>query len=510
MSSLWIDTTNNKDLSNDNNVSSELKEDISTDICIIGAGMFGLTTGYYLTKAGKKVTILEREDSIGLKTSGNTTAKITSQHGLFYDYLLKDFDEKFAKKYLKANEQAIKNIKEIIDSNNIDCDFEWQDNYIYTTKNEEVHQIEEEFKALKSLGFKTELLHETPLPFEIRTAIKFPNQAQFHPRKYMLGLASYITNSGNSIYTNTNVLDIAKDGESNGYIIFTKNANITANKVVIATHYPFLSMPGFYFTKMYQSTSYAIAVDTHTDLFDGMYINITAPIYSFRTAMHNGKKILIVAGGDHKTGEAIENDSNYKYLEDEIFKLFPNSEILFRWNTEDCISLDKIPYIGEFSTIMPNVYVGTGFKKWGMTSSNVAANIVTDMILGKSNKYIDIFNSKRFHVLKNRWEFTNMVKQTANSLIFEKFKIPQDTISNIDYNNAAIVKINGTNIGIYKDTSGNIFALKPTCSHLGCLLTWNNLDKTWDCPCHGSRFDYMGNNIYNPANRGLEIIDIGE
>lgn len=261
---------------------------------------------------------------------------------------------------------------------------------------------------------------------------------------------------------------------------------------------------------MYQSTSYVIAVDTHEDLFNGMYINTTPPIYSFRTANYNGKRILIVAGSDHKTGEAIEDSHHYKILEDEVLKLYPNSEILFKWNTEDCISLDKIPYIGEFSNIMPHVYVGTGFKKWGMTSSNVAASIISDMIIGKYNKYSTIFNSKRFHPIKNRWELKNMIKQTTNSLLIEKFKISEDLISNIDYDNAAILKVDGINVGVYKDSTGNIFAVKPNCSHLGCLLTWNNLDKTWDCPCHGSRFDYMGHDIYNPANKNLTLININE
>lgn len=239
-----------------------------------------------------------------------------------------------------------------------------------------------------------------------------------------------------------------------------------------------------------------------------MYINASSPFYSFRTAKYNNKRILIVVGGDHKTGESIENDSNYVNLENEVYKYYPSAEILHRWNTEDCIGLDKVPYIGEFSSIMPNVYIGTGFKKWGMTTSNVAANIVSDLILGRDNKYTNLFNSKRLHPIKNRWEFTNMLKQTANSLVFEKFKISKDSIAKIDYDNAAIIEVNGVNVGVYKDTSGNIFAVKPKCAHLGCQLVWNNLDKTWDCPCHGSRFDYMGKNLYNPANKNLEIIEL--
>ena len=182
--------------------------------------------------------------------------------------------------------------------------------------------------------------------------------------------------------------------------------------------------------------------------------------------------------------------------------------MLFKWDTRDCISLDKIPYIGEFSNLMKNIYVGTGFKKWGMTSSNVAATIVTDKILGKENKFSDVFSATRVKPIKNRWEVQNMLKQTVNSIAFNKFKIEPYSIDQIESDNAAILEINGENVGVYKDITGKIYAVKPNCSHLGCLLSWNNADKTWDCPCHGSRFDYMGRNIYEPAIKDLEIKEI--
>jgi len=500
MGSLWIENTKNE------KKYSKLEKDIETEVCVIGAGLLGLTTAYYLTKNNIPVTVVEAENEIGIKTSGNTTGKITSQHGLFYDHLIKDFGEKFAWKYLQSNENAIKNIKKIIDENNIECDFSWQDNYVYTTKQEDIEQIKDEVKAVKSLGLNAEFVTKTDLPFPIQGAIKFPNQAQFDARKYMLGLANQITKNKGKIYINTRVLDIAKKGDE--YVLITKEANIKAKKVVMATHYPFIDAPGFYFLKMYQSTSYGLAVDTKTDLFDGMFINVKDPIYSFRIAYHNGKKVLVVVGADHKTGEAIENDSNYAILEKKVKELYPQSEILFRWNTEDCIGLDKIAYIGEFSSIMPNVYVGTGFKKWGITTTNVGANIIADKILGKENKYEEIYNSKRLKPIKNRWEMKNNLKQTVTSWAFEKAQIPIGSIQEIENDNGAIINIEGKNVGVYKDTSGNIYAIKPVCSHLGCTLAWNNLDKTWDCPCHGSRFDYMGNNIYNPANKGLEKIII--
>ncbi len=259
---------------------------------------------------------------------------------------------------------------------------------------------------------------------------------------------------------------------------------------------------------MYQSTSYAIAVDTHSSLFNGMYINPTQPIFSFRTVNDQNKDLLIIAGCDHKTGFAPNNSDTYVTLENIAKKHYPNSEILYRWNTRDCISLNKIPYIGSYSTTLPGIYVATGFNKWGITSSNAAANIITDEILEKENKYAFVFNSLRFKPLKNRTELKNMTEQVFKSFVTNKINIPDEEISKIKKDNGAIIKISDMDIGIYKDTYGNVYAVKPTCTHLGCLLTWNNLDKTWDCPCHGSRFDYTGKNIYDPAFKNLDKIEI--
>lgn len=261
---------------------------------------------------------------------------------------------------------------------------------------------------------------------------------------------------------------------------------------------------------MYQSTSYVLGVDTHSQLFDGMFINPSQPIYSFRTAKLGDKRILIVAGADHKTGFAPTEPATYGTLETMVKKYYPKSEILYKWNTRDCISLDKIPYIGNLSSTMQNVYVATGFNKWGITSSNVAANIITDQILGKENKYSFVFDSLRLKPIKNRIELKNMGTQVFKSFVTNRIKIPEEEISKIKNDNGAIIKIDGTSVGIYKDSSGKIFAVKPTCTHLGCLLTWNNLDKTWDCPCHGSRFDYKGNNIYDPAFKNLKTFSIGD
>ena len=501
MNSFWISSAKNS-----KNFES-IKKDLSAEVCIIGAGICGLSTGYYLSKNGINTIIVDK-NNIGQKVSGNTTAKITLQHNLFYDYLINSFGVSFAKKYFESNKNAIFNIKKIIDSENIDCDFEWQSNFVYATNKDDVQKIYNEIKAINILQNNyAKFVKNCDLPFETLGAIQTDNQAQFHPIKYMLGLASCIQKYGGKIYTNSLATDIEKN--DNGYIVLVNGKSIKCNHIILASHYPFINFPGFHFLKMYQSTSYALAVDTSTELFAGMYINPSEPTFSFRTAKYGDNKLLIIAGGDHKTGFAPDNEKmGYKILENKVNELYPNSKILYKWNTHDCISLDKIPYIGKFSNFMPNMYVATGFKKWGMTLSNVAANIICDEILGLENKYSDIYNSTRLKPIKNKDELKNMISQVYKSFVSNRIKIPKEDLSVIENDNGGILKIDGNSVGIYKDKDGKIFAVNPTCTHLGCLLTWNNLDKTWDCPCHGSRFDFNGKNIYDPAFKDLETLDI--
>ena len=495
MNSLWIETTKNQ------LHLKSLTQNLETEVCIIGAGLFGLTTAYYLTKQGKKVVVIEKDD-IGEKVSGNTTGKITSQHGLFYSHLIDDYGIDYAQKYLEVNEKAIQNIKEIIDTEQIECDFEEQSAYVFTTNQDEVIEIEKEVDAVNKLGKKAKLITNVDKPFKMIAGIEFDNQAQFHPRKYMIGLANVILKD-NQIYNYTTATDVQKYGEK--FLITTDRGNVLADSVVLATHYPIVNFPGFYFIKMYQSTSYIIAIETNSKIPEGMYITAKEPVYSFRSAKYNGKNIVLIGGSEHKTGEAIADNSHYTELEKKAKELYPDCKVLFRWNTRDCISLDKIPYIGEFSNLYKNMYVGTGFKKWGMTFSNIAGKIVSDKILGKQNEYEDLFTPTRLKPIKNRWEVKNMLKETVDSIALNKFKIDPSSISEIENDNASIMKIDGENIGIYKDKNGKLYAVSPVCTHLGCLLTWNNIDKTWDCPCHGSRFDYTGKNIYEPAIKDLNV-----
>lgn len=495
MNSFWINNFKSKSY-------PTLDEDLNVDVCIIGGGITGISCGYYLSKNNLKVCILEK-DKIMEKTSGHTTAKITSQYGLIYKYLFDYYGKEYAKKYLDSNQEAITNIKNIIDLENIECDFEFQNNYVYTTDANSVKKIKDEAQILEKLNFDARILDKISLPIsDVKAAIEFNHQAQFNPVKYAEGLCNFITNHSGLIFEDSKVMEVKKNG--NKYNIFSNNCIVSAKYVIIATRYPIINFPGFHFLKMYSETSNLIAVETNSSLFKGMYINTDVPTYSFKTAIYNGKRILLVGGFNHKTGAKIDLSNSYNLLEQKAKELYPGSKVIYKWNTHDSVSLDKIPYIGDFSHLYPNVYVATGFKKWGMTTSNVAANIITDKILNKENQYAEIYDSKRLRPIKNRKELGNIIKETSHSLIFNKFDLPAATPKDVEAGEGKIVNNNGRKVGIYKDENGKEFKVIPKCMHLGCELSWNNLDKTWDCPCHGSRYTFEGKLIYGPGKKDLK------
>ena len=537
MNSYWINSEKNKEKYN------KVEKNIETDICIIGGGITGISTAYYLTKENLKVTVLDM-GKIGFQTTGNSTAKITSQHGLFYKYLKDSKGEDFARLYYDANEDAIKNIKKIVEKEKIQCDLECQSAYVLAANREEVQKVKDEVEVVRGFGGHAEYLEREDIDKNLLilnplAAIRFKNQAQFNSYKYTIELAKICKNLGANIYENTKVVDVRN--EKDYYYLETEDGyKIKAKYLVITTKYPIINMPGFYFMKMYQSTSYGISIPVKEKLFDGMYITSTNPKVSLRMAKvdnniikdvvdgnienyakqdkENRKRVkekqnskidneyvLIVVGADHKTGEKTDLSNSYKKLENIAKQIYPQGKVENYWNTEDCITLDKIPYIGKYSNIWENAYVATGFNKWGITTSNIAANIITDMIIGRKNRYEDIFISTRVEPVKNRQEVGNMLKETVSSLVLKKFELPESEQASLKNEEGKIIEIEGEKVGAYKDKEGRIYTIVPKCAHLGCELSWNNLDKTWDCPCHGSRYDYTGKMLYGPTVKDLYI-----
>lgn len=498
MNSIWIENIPRIDSN------GTLEENTNADVCIIGGGICGVTTAYYLAKKGYRVIIIEKGE-IAHGVTGHTTAKITSQHGLIYHYLSNKYGIKFAQKYFEANEDAIKNIKQIVEENGIDCDLKSEENYIYTCNRQDIQKIKEEAEALKYININSEETVEADLPFKVLDAVKFKNQAQFNPMKYIKGLVKTILDNNGRIYTNTLCTDIKKEKEE--YIVYANKSKVYTKFVVLASQYPFLKIPGFYFAKMYQSSSYVLGIETKEELPRGMYLNIEEPTYSFRMVENNGQNMLLIGGADHRTGDKVTYQGTYGILEQKAKEMYPDCLIKYKWSTRDTITLDKIPYIGEYSNLLPNMYVATGFNKWGMTSSNISANIIVDKIEGKGNIYEEVFKSTRLKPITNKGEMKNMIVESTKSLINSRIKEEKLEVKDIKNNDGGIIEIDEEKIGVYKDKEGEIYCVRPVCPHLGCMLEWNNADKTWDCPCHGSRFDRYGKNIYGPAIDDLEILE---
>jgi len=444
----------------------KLNKEIQVDVCIVGGGIMGISVAYNLLKEGKTVAVLEK-DTIASHTTAGSTGKITSQHGLIYKYLCNSNDENYAKKYFDANEYGLRNFEKIIQEENIDCDFEKKDAYVFTQSDLELQNIKDEVKITQDLKIKSSFEEKIDLPLNILGAVRFENQAQFNPVKYIETLAQVIESKGGNIYENSKVIDIEE--KDYHYVVSTENSKVMAQDVVLATRYPTINFPGYYFIKMYQSTSFAMVFDTNTDLkFNGFYINAEQPTLSFRTVKSGEKNFLQVVGYDYKTGSEIIGDP-FEYIEKKVLAMYPEAKRVSEWTAEDCISLDKIPYIGNFSQNMKHIYVATGFNKWGISTAGVASKIISDKIIGRRNDYEDVFESLRLNAIKNKDELINMLKESGNGIILRKIKD----------------------------------APNPTCTHLGCTLSWNPLEETWDCACHGSRFTKDGEVIEGPAINNL-------
>lgn len=463
-----------------------LKEDISTEVAVIGAGLAGVLIAYLLQKQGVPVVVLECKE-VGGGITQNTTAKITSQHGLIYRKLMMYKGEERAWEYAMANQKAIEMYEDMIHELNIDCDYESMPNYIYTLDNE--LRIKQEVEAAQRIGLPAVFTKETTLPFHVRAAIRFDHQAQFHPLKFLDGVANTLT-----IYENTRVTEIRKDG-----LIKTDNGSVKASKVIVATHYPFINVPGYYFVRLHQERYYLSALEGCSNepgaRLDGMYLDADQDGYTFR----NYKEYLIFGGGTHRTGQYQPVDA-YAKIEKAARKWYPEAKVVYTWSNQDCITPDSIPYIGRYTARTSNIFVATGFNKWGMTSAMVSAMILSDMVCGKEHKYQKVFNPRRLMLSGSR-VFLKDAAITTISLLTEYLKIPHDRLKDIERGKAGVIRYDGQRVGVYRDKEDKYYFVTTKCPHLGCKLEWNQNEMTWDCPCHGSRFDYRGNLITNPAMR---------
>lgn len=479
-----------------------LNDDLEIDIAIIGGGITGITSAYLLKKEGFKVAIVEA-DRILQGTTGHTTAKITSQHDLIYDKLRTHFGEEKAQQYAVANETAIQEIARLIKDNSLDCDFSWQDAYIYTQKDEYLPQLIAEANAASSLGIKASFQTDIPLPLAVKGALKFEGQAQFHPRKYLLALARTIPGNGSYIFEQTKVVEVEEGSPC--LVITDGGKKIAARNLIIASHYPCHEAMGLYFTRLYPERSYVLGVKIKGSFPGGMYITAEDPSRSLRSQQTEDKELVIIGGEHHKTGQGEDTSNHYRKLRDFATEIFEVEDIPYRWSTQDYTTMDEIPYIGRLTSGTENIYVATGYRKWGMTTSMAAALILRDLILIGKSPWQDVYNPSRFTPSASAKNFVKENLNVAKHLIAGKI-LPVPSETEVPRGEGKILELNGQRVGAYRDEKGILHIVDTTCTHLGCELQWNSAEKSWDCPCHGSRFTYEGDIINSPALQKLSHV----
>lgn len=411
----------------------------NTDVLIIGGGLAGVLCAYFLKQKGVDC-ILAEGGKICSGTTANTTAKITSQHGLIYHKLFKKLGAEKASMYLYANQNAVEEYNKLC--RNIDCNYEIKDNYVYSLDDRSL--LEKEINSLSKIGYKADFKNNLPLPFETVGAVKFSNQAQFNPLKFVSELCKDL-----NIFENTFIYEI-RDNRA-----LTDSGEINAKKIIVTTHFPFINKHGSYFLKLYQHRSYAIALENSPQI-NGMYVDENKKGMSFR----NYGKYLILGGGSHRTGK---KGGSWNEIRDAAARFYPESNEKFHWAAQDCMSLDSIPYIGHYSKRMNDLYVATGFNKWGITSSMVSAMLLSDMVVGKKPDWAEVFSPSR-------------------SII-----TPQLAVN------------------AFEATVNLLTPSTKRCPHLGCALKWNKAERSWDCPCHGSRFSSDGILLENPSTGNIKI-----
>lgn len=476
-----------------------LDKNIKVDIAIIGGGIAGISAAYMLNKEGLNAAVIEA-GRILQGTTGHTTAKITSQHGLIYSKIKTQMSEEFAKQYADANETAIRTIERITKENNIDCDFVSQSAYIYTLRDGYVDKISDEVKAASSLGIKAAYTEEIPFPFKIKAAVRFDNQAQFHPLKCLLPLAEIFVSKGGQIFEQSRVVNIEEDGN---YILITNQGKkITAEKVIIASHYPCYNKHGLYFARLWTDRSYVLAVKAKEEYPGGMYITAEEPGRSLRSQMSDQGELILVGGEHHKTGQGEDTVKHYEALADFANETFTVESIPYRWSTQDCMTLDNLPYVGHFTSNTPNMYIATGYGKWGMTNSIASAMILKDLITKGESPWQDVYSPSRKTIAASAKSFVVENLNVAKQLIDGKLA-PLPDNADIKPGEAKIIEAKGQRTCAYRDEQGTLHLVNTTCTHMGCELNWNSAEKSLDCPCHGSRFSYEGEVIEGPAVKPL-------
>ncbi|WIV65774.1 FAD-dependent oxidoreductase [Natrialbaceae archaeon AArc-T1-2] len=479
-----------------------LEGDLAVDVAVVGAGIAGLSTAAVLDERGASVAVLER-DRIATGITGKTTAKVTSQHGLIYDHVRREFGRKRARQYAEVNEAAIETVADRIDDLEVDCGFRRAPAYVY---GDDRDAIEREVDAAQGAGLPASFVTSVP-PFDRATcAVRFEDQACFHPRKYLLALADALSESGVELYEHTRVTDVDPGSPCR---LETPDGMVTADHVVLATGFPVLDRAG-YFARLHPKRSYVLGLRTDADPPSGMYYDASEPYRSVRTHRDADGTLVLVGGENHKTGQGGSAVERYRRLERWARDRFPVESIDYRWSTQDYVPADKVPLIGRAGPTASNVYVATGFRGWGMTSGVAAGRLLADAIDGVDRPALDLYDPLRFtpktSVADTVTENADAASQFATDWARTLLSPDRESIGRGE---GRVIRERSKPIAAARDDDGDLHTVSAVCTHMYCLLEWNDAEASWDCPCHGSRFSPDGEVLEGPATDDLTDVDPG-
>lgn len=471
----------------------------SADVVVIGGGITGLTSAMLLKNAGKKVILLE-QGQLGEGTTGSTSAHLTAVVDSRYSAISKSFGIGTARRVARSMMSAIDKIEKIQADLGIDCDFKRVPGYFYTENEKDVAAVKEEFQATKKVGLPVHLEEKAPLPFPTLSAFRTDDQAQLQPLSYIYGIAREIDGEGSSIFENSKVKEV-RDGEP--CVVYTENGHVRADDVVMATHIPI----GFNVlqTELQNYRSFILTARVAGQIPEGLYWDTEDPYHYIRSYMRNDEQLLVFGGKDHKVGLASSQES-FARLEDYVRHHFDVIAIEAKWSAQFHDPTDGLPYIGK-SPFSQHVYIGTGYSGDGLTFGTLAAMTISNLIVHGYDEYDDMYQPARLNFSAAQ----NILKKNfdvARYFITDRIKVrTTKDVEGLKPGEACVIRNGRSYLAVYRSESGEIKSLSAVCSHMKCIVHWNDAEKTWDCPCHASRFNVDGERIDGPAIEGLKKLD---
>jgi glycine/D-amino acid oxidase-like deaminating enzyme/nitrite reductase/ring-hydroxylating ferredoxin subunit len=496
--SLWLSTTSAPDRRG-------VAVPAETDILVLGGGIAGLTTAYLLAEAGRSVLVLEA-DEVAAGVSGHTTAKLTAQHALSYHRIAAGKGAASAGSYGASQLAALDWVARMVREHGIRCEFERLPSYVYSTDPNQRAVLRAEADAAQLAGLPAEFVDEVDLPFETAAAVRFADQAQFHPRQWLLGLAELFEAAGGQIIEGVRATGLT---EAPRLLVRTTAGTLRANQVVVATHYPIFDR-GLYFARLDPVRDLVVAgpaPDEHP--VRGMYLDADTH-HSVRTATVDGQRLLVVGGEHYRVGDHVDVLARHRRLAQWADLHVGLTSIRYRWSAHDLSTLDSLPYVGRYRPGARNLWVATGFGQWGMTGGTAAGMLLRDLVLGRDNELETLYDPYRLSLRSIQPLVTNNLTVAAHFTLDHIRALNGPVLDDLEPGRATVTRRGATMVAGYRDEDGALHAVNARCTHMGCLVEFNNAERSWDCPCHGSRFDVDGAVLQGPAVRPLRALSDGE